>query len=79
MALKGMAESVAYLWIKQSVRVSDVVLVTVKSIIGSWRRMEVYVRGARHDKNSQQAAPNYYEPHGLLQLQKSRDILEIYC
>ena len=69
----GMAELMAYLWIKQSVCVSHVFVNTVQSIVGSWRKMEVHVWRTRHDNNSQQAAPNEYEPHGLLLKWKSAE------
>ena len=62
----------AYLWIKQSVGVPDVVLVTVQSIVGSWWEMHVHVWPARHDKGSHQKAPNENGLHGLFEHKRTQ-------
>ena len=59
-----------YLWIKQSVRVSDVILVAVQAIVGSWWSMQVHVRYTKLDKSSHEAAPN---KNGLHDLYESQD------
>ena len=55
----------SYLWIKQSGVVSDVVLVTIQSIVWSVWNMKVYVWQAKFYKSSHQAAPNENALHFL--------------
>ena len=56
---------VIYLRIKQSVCISDVILVTVQAIVGSCWSMHVHVRYTRLDEKSHQAAPNKDGLHDL--------------
>lgn len=56
---------VIYLWIKQSVCISDVILVTVQAIVGSCWSMHVHVRYTRLDEKSHEAAPNKDGLHDL--------------
>ena len=56
---------VIYLRIKQSVCISDVILVTVQAIVGSCWSMHVHVRYTRLDEKSHEAAPNKDGLHDL--------------
>ena len=56
---------VIYLWIKQSVCISDVILVTVQAIVGSCWSMHVHIRYTRLDEKSHEAAPNKDGLHDL--------------
>lgn len=56
---------VIYLWIKQSVCISDVILVTVQAIVGSCWSMHVHVRYTRLDEKSHETAPNKDGLHDL--------------
>ena len=56
---------VIYLRIKQSVCISDVILVTVQAIVGSCWSMHVHIRYTRLDEKSHEAAPNKDGLHDL--------------
>lgn len=56
---------VIYLRIKQSVCISDVILVTVQAIVGSCWSMHVHVRYTRLDEKSHETAPNKDGLHDL--------------
>lgn len=56
---------VIYLRIKQSVCISDVILVTVQAIVGSCWSMHVHVRYTRLDEKRHEAAPNKDGLHDL--------------
>lgn len=56
---------VTYLRIKQSVCISDVILVTVQAIVGSCWSMHVHVRYTRLDEKSHEATPNKDGLHDL--------------
>lgn len=56
---------VIYLRIKQSVCISDVILVTIQAIVGSCWSMHVHIRYTRLDEKSHQAAPNKDGLHDL--------------
>lgn len=56
---------VIYLRIKQSVCISDVILVTVQAIVGSCWSMHVHIRYTRLDEKSHEATPNKDGLHDL--------------
>ena len=62
-----MIEITSYLWIKQPVCVPDVILIAIQTIVGSWRKMHVYVRYAGFDKYNKEAAPNNSGPPVIIE------------